>query len=481
MSTTTGPSPIPVFVDLDGTLVHTDLLVESALRFVLRHPFRSPILLLWLLAGKAHLKSELARRVELDAATLPYNAPLLAHLTELAGRGVPIYLATGANIRYASAVAAHLGIFESVLASDAGNSLSGANKLRAIRQASPQRFIYAGNHPVDLPIWAASAGALVVGAPASVERKVRAHGIPILGSFSRPGALPWALLRALRPHQWLKNLLVFLPLLPIAGSVELLPALMQTILAFIAFSLCASAVYVINDLSDLNADRSHPRKCMRPFAAGQVPLQLGIVGAPALLLASALIAFGVGVLFAGVLAVYFVLTLAYTFTLKRFALVDVLVLAILYTLRVLSGAAAIQVPPSFWILAFSLFLFFSLALAKRYVELHTFRGADKPGANGRGYVTGDMPALQTMGIASGYLAVMVVALYINSPDVTGRYGHVSVLWGLGPLLMLWVSRVWLKAIRCEMHDDPLVFALKDRVSLVATAVGVALLLAALWG
>jgi len=472
------PDPTPVYVDLDGTLVHTDLLAEAAVRFVTRHPLQSPWMAVWLQRGKAHLKAELARRVDLDPTTLPYNLLFIAHLRALAEQGVPVYLATAANEKYAEAVAAHLGFFSGVLASDDTNSLSGARKLQAIRQAAGGRFIYAGNDHVDMAIWEASAGAMVVNASAAVQRRVKAQGVPVVGTFERPAAPRLAHLRALRPHQWLKNLLVFLPILPIAGSMAVAPMLVQGFWAFVAFSLCASAVYLINDLADLASDRAHPRKRLRPFAAGQLPLHFGAIAAPLLLVAAAVLALSLGPPFALALASYFILTSAYTFGLKRYPLIDVLSLAMLYTLRVLGGAAAIMVVPSFWILAFSMFLFFSLALAKRYVELDAMRAASRLSALGRGYRTGDMPALQTMGVASGYLAVLVVAFYINSPDVTGRYGEVTILWGLCPLLMLWVSRVWLKAVRSEMNDDPLVFALKDKLSLLVTGAALLVLLAA---
>lgn len=469
----------PLYVDLDGTLVNTDLLVESAVQFVARHPFQSPLLVAWLMRGKATLKAELAHRVALDPASLPYNQPFLAHLRLLAEQGVPLYLATAANEKYAYAVAAHLGIFRGVIASDAIHSLSGLRKLQAIQQATQGGFIYAGNAQVDLPIWEASAGAIVVNASPAVRRKVEARGLHVIGSFEPPAPPSLPHLRALRPHQWLKNLLVFLPILPIAGSQALAPMLAQALWAFVAFSLCASAVYLINDLADLAPDRAHPRKRQRPFAAGHVPLQFGVLAAPLLLLAAAALALSLGLPFALALATYFALTSAYTLGLKRYPLIDVISLAMLYTLRVLGGAAAIQVVPSFWILAFSMFLFFSLALAKRYVELDGMRAANRLGAAGRGYRTGDMPLLQTMGVASGYLAVLVVAFYINSPDVTGRYGHAAALWCLCPLLLLWVSRVWLKAVRSEMHDDPLVFALKDTLSLLITGAAVLVMLAAI--
>lgn len=468
-----------VYVDLDGTLVHTDLLVESAVRFVFSRPFQAYRLIVWLARGKAHLKAQLAKRVELDPSTLPYNAPLVDYLSGLAATGVPMYLATAADERYASAVATHLGFFSGVLSSDGTNNLSGSRKLQAIQRAAGGRFIYAGNDTTDLEVWKASFGAIVANASQATLRRVDAASVPVIASFEGPAKGPQVHLRALRPHQWLKNLLVFLPVLPIAGAMPVVPMMLEGFRAFVALSLCASAVYLINDLADLSADRAHPRKRLRPFAAGVLPLQVGLLATPVLLLASALLASSLGQQFALVLVVYFVLSSTYTFGLKRFPLIDVLTLATLYTLRVLGGAAAIQVTPSFWILAFSMFIFFSLALAKRYVELDAMLAAGRLLAQGRGYRTGDMPALQSMGIAAGYLAVLVVAFYINSPEVTARYGDVTILWGLCPLLMLWVSRVWFKAVRSEMGDDPLVFALRDRLSLLTTGAALLVLLVAI--
>ena len=468
-----------VYVDLDGTLVHTDLLVESAVRFVFSRPFQAYRLIVWLARGKAHLKAQLAKRVELDPSSLPYNAALLDHLSHLAAQGTPLYLATAANEVYAQAVAKHLGVFSGVLSSNDVNNLSGARKRDAIERSAGEGFVYAGNGSDDLPIWSRSAGAWIVDAPASVQRRIDALQVPVLATFDRRINRVMALLRAMRPHQWLKNLLVLLPVLPIAGVLPLGPMLVSAAWAFLAFCACASAIYLLNDLADLAADRAHPRKRKRPFAAGEISPALGLIVAPLLLFVAGIAAAGLGTAFIAVIGVYLFVTLAYIFGLKRLPIVDVLVLAALYTLRVLAGAAAIRIAPSFWMLAFSMFMFFSLALAKRYVELDAMLAAGKLQSQGRGYRTGDMPLLQSMGIAAGYLAVLVVAFYIDSPDIAGRYGQDAILWGLCPLLMLWISRVWLSAVRSEMTDDPLVFALKDRLSLLTASAALLVLLAAL--
>jgi 4-hydroxybenzoate polyprenyltransferase len=470
-------APKPLFVDLDGTLIKTDLLVESFIGLVKRHPLVALQAPFWLLRGKAYLKQRIAERVALDPATLPYHPEFLGYLKEQQQAGRPLYLATASNTRYAEAVSVHLGIFDGVLASSDSHNLSGHKKLQAIRKICPEGFSYAGNDHVDEIIWASSQSAILVNTPPAVAARVNASS-DVEAEFSAvpAGLRPW--LKAIRPHQWLKNLLVFLPMLPIATSINLAMAGMA-LLAFIAFSLCASSVYLLNDLSDLEADRAHPRKRHRPFASGSLPALSGLMLAPVLLLLAFVVTLWLPWHFALVLGIYWLSTTAYTFLLKRYALIDVITLAGLYTLRVLGGAAAIAIMPSFWILAFSMFIFFSLALAKRYAELHAMRELERQSVKGRGYQVADLTSVQLMGVSSGYLAVMVMALYLNSPEIVARYTHVQWLWGVCPLLMLWVSRVWLKSARGEMTDDPLVFAAKDRMSRYVLATTVAVILAAL--
>jgi len=464
----------PLFIDLDGTLIKTDLLVESFVGLLKRQPLLALQMPLWLLRGKAYLKHRIAEHVALNPGALPYHAEFLDYLKGQREAGRPLYLATASNIRYAEAVAGHLDIFDGVLASDRSRNLSGHRKLEAIRERCPQGFAYAGNDRVDEPIWASAESAILVNAPESVSARVSATR-PVEAAFAAAPAGLRLWFKAIRPHQWLKNLLVFLPLLPIATTASL-EMVWMAMLAFVAFSLCASSVYLLNDLADLEADRAHPRKRNRPFASGSLPALSGLILAPLLLGAAFVLTVWMPWQFAAVLGIYWLSTTAYTIVLKRYALLDVITLAGLYTLRVLGGAAAIGVVPSFWILAFSMFIFFSLALAKRYAELHVMRELERGGAQGRGYQVVDLATVQLMGVASGYLAVLVMALYLNSPEIIERYAHVQLLWGVCPLLMLWVSRVWMKAARGEMTDDPLVFAVRDRMSryVLATAVGVIL-------
>ena len=470
-------APPPLFVDLDGTLIKTDLLVESYIELCKRSPLLALRAPLWLLRGKANLKEQIAATIELDPALLPYDSEVLGYLRSQRDAGREVHLATASHRRYAAAVASYLGLFDRVLASDGMNNLSGERKLKAIRAISPGGFAYAGNSLADLPIWEASDAAIFANVPQAVVEKV-STAKPVEARFSpaESGLAPWLL--AIRPHQWLKNLLVFLPLLPIITTANT-KMIWMSVLAFVAFCLCASSVYLLNDLSDLAADRAHPRKCKRPFASGAIAPLRGLVLAQVLLL----LAFALTMLlpwrFAAVLGFYWLSTSAYTFFLKRLVLIDVVTLASLYTLRVLGGGVAINVSPSFWILAFSVFMFFSLALAKRYAELYSLNAVNSKTANGRGYHINDLQLVQLMGVAAGYISVLVMLLYINSPEIISRYHHLRVLWGVCPLLILWVSMVWLKASRGEMTDDPIVFAVRDRVSRYVVALAVGLVLAAL--
>jgi len=283
--------------------------------------------------------------------------------------------------------------------------------------------------------------------------------------------------RALRPHQWAKNALIFAPLLA-AHQARSLHQLSAVLMATVAFCLCASSVYILNDLLDLEADRAHPRKSRRPFASGALSIKTGLVLGPLLLLGGVVLAAFLPGKFQLVFATYYVLTCAYSFDLKGRVIVDTLSLAALYTLRIIAGAAAADVPLSFWMLLFSIFLFLSLAFVKRYAELDSLRRRARLRAAGRGYHVEDLGVLQSLGSASGYMSVLVLALYINSPEVAALYTRPKMIWLLCVLVLYWISRVWMKAHRGEMHDDPVVFALKDRMSLgIVALAGLTALLA----
>jgi len=456
---------VPLCVDLDGTLIKTDMLWESLVRLLQRNPLYLLLVPFWLARGRAGLKEQLARRVKVDAAMLPYHDPFLEFLREQRRAGRQILLVTASDRRMAEPVAAYLGLFNEVLASDGQSNLRGKNKAAKLVERFGQRgFDYAGNSTVDLPVWARSRLALVVNASPGLEAQARKRG-SVGRVFPPPGSLWSAGLQALRPHQWVKNLILFVPLVT-AHKITQLPLVLDAVQAFAAFCLCASGVYVLNDLCDLDADRHHLGKRTRPFASGALPLSAGLLAVPALVAAGGLLGCRLGWGFMAVLALYLVLTTAYSWGLKRFAMVDVFCLAGLYTIRLVAGHESTGVAYSSWLLVFSMFIFLSLALVKRFVELEAARGQEPPAIKGRGYVAADGPLVATLGSTSGYMAVLVLALYVNSQEVKALYHHPMLLLLVCPLLLYWVSRVWLIAHRSQMHDDPIVFALKDRASYV---------------
>lgn len=455
---------VPLCVDLDGTLIRSDLLLESFLALIKGNPFYLLLVPFWLLGGKANLKAQIARRISLDPAHLPYQAEFLDWLKQERAKGRSLWLCTASHETLAREVARHLGIFDGVMASDGETNLSGRSKgSRLAEQFGEGGFDYCGNARVDLAVWGKARSAVVVNGVPGL-RKAAEKEAPVTATFDSPRRLLRSTLKALRPHQWAKNILVFIPLL--AGHrIQDAAAVWGSLMAFLAFSLCASSVYLLNDMLDLAADRQHPRKCRRPFASGELSLLVGFGLAPLFLLAGGWLAFLLPDRFVGALLVYYVLTLAYSLDLKRRVLVDTLSLAGLYTIRIIAGALAIGVTLSFWLLLFSIFLFLSLALVKRFTELEALRAAGGLSAAGRGYHVEDLPVLRNLGTSAGYLSVLVLALYINTPAVTLLYRQPEWIWGLCVLMLYWISRIWLKAHRGEMHEDPVVFALRDRGSL----------------
>jgi 4-hydroxybenzoate polyprenyltransferase/phosphoserine phosphatase len=466
---------VPLCVDLDGTLIKSDVLWESLILLLKRNPFYLFALPFWLLGGRAAMKKEIAARTELNAASLPYHLPFLEHLKAERRKGRTLVLATAADRRLAQNVAAHLGIFDDVIASNGHTNMRGKNKGDTLTERFGSKgFDYAGNSTVDLPVWQQARRAIVVNANESLARQARSR-TEVGEVFHEPGSRAADLLQAMRPHQWVKNLIIFVPLITSHKFGD--PALLaHTVLALIAFCLCASAVYVLNDLSDLEADRHHQTKNLRPFASGRLPLPFGFALVPLLLGLSALSAFWLSWDFAAVLALYVVLTTSYSWRVKQIALLDVFFLAGLYTMRLIAGHAATNIEYSFWLLAFSMFIFLSLALVKRFTELKSLRLQNRHDSKGRGYLAGDLELVAMLGIGNGFLAVLVMALYVNSDAVSKLYLYHEWLLLVCPMLLFWISRVWLIAHRGQMHDDPIVFALKDGVSYLIGA----LTLGVLW-
>lgn len=424
------------------------------------------MLMIWLAKGKSLLKLRLAESTRIDVATLPYNEHLLTWLREERAQGRRIVLATASHRLLADQVARHLCLFDEVLATDDAINLKASAKRDALVSRYGERgFDYVGNDWPDMPVWKSAAQAHVVSHSKRLIDQIRSQGNlgRTLGDGKQP--LAAALLEAMRPHQWIKNLLIFIPLLA-AHRYGDSASVLQALLAFVAFGLAASSVYLFNDLVDVADDRHHPRKRKRPFAAGHLGLLQGWLAWPTLLVLSfALAGLVLTWQFAASVAVYFVLTVAYSLRLKQEPVVDVMTLAALYTLRIIAGAAAIAVPLSFWLLSFSMFIFLSLALIKRYSELKAARDDGQSGAlRGRGYGPQDLELVSSLGCSAGYIAVLVLALYIQDSQTAALYAAPQFIWLACPLLLFWISRAWLIAHRGQMHDDPIVFALKDRVS-----------------
>lgn len=458
---------LPLCVDCDGTLIFSDLLFESFLLLVKKQPLDAiRAVFILITQGKAAAKLYISNRVAIDASTLPYDPAVLSYVKAQRAAGRQVVLVTASAMRYALAIQDHLSMFDRVFATEtAAENLSSERKAKKlVAEFGQGGFEYIGNSADDLPVWAQAGVVSVVNArPRVAARAVKNKQLGM--QSASPHNLGLAAFRAMRPHQWLKNLLIFLPILAAHRYTDM-HALGQALLAFVAFSFCASSVYILNDMLDIQADRVHARKRRRPFAAGALSMPLGLGLKLGLLSLSFLMASQLPLAFLVVLSIYYGTTLAYSAFLKSQSVIDVMLLAGLYTVRVIGGAAATSVLPSFWLLAFSMFIFLSLALVKRYSELRGIAAENKKVAAGRGYTVDDAPVLLALGAASGYGAVMVLALYINSEAVTALYKRPEWLWMMVPCMLYWISRTWLKSHRGEVHDDPVVFAAKDRQSLL---------------
>lgn len=453
-----------VAVDLDGTLINSDVLAESIFLFIRRYPLSILRLLLWFLQGKVQLKRKLAESVLPDFSTLPYNSDLLDWVKEQGRQGAFLVLATASEDRVAKGVGNFLGIFDEVVGTTHTNLSSERKRDELVERYGPRGFEYVGNSSADITVWEAASVTHVANASARVLRQAQSLGR--MGRlFENKQAYFYGWRRALRLHQWAKNLLIFVPLLA-AQRVMDLNLLYQAVVAFLCFGACASSVYLLNDLLDLPDDRLHRTKKRRPLAAGTFPILHAMIWTPALLIVSfGLAAWLLPWRFVLVLLCYYILTSLYSLYLKKIVMLDVVTLSMLYTVRVIAGTAAIAHTTTFWILAFCMFLFLSLAFVKRYTELYESRakGVDEK-SPGRGYVGADFEILASLGAAAGYLSVLVLALYINDGAVQSLYKNPQWMWLACPLLLFWLSRVWLIAHRGEMHDDPIVFALRDTVS-----------------
>lgn len=469
---------VALVVDLDGTLTPADTLHEGLVQLLKTHPLDVLHLPAWLSAGKAQFKREVADRAPLDVVLLPYDKLVLERLREARVAGRRTVLATASDVSVARAIAAHLGLFDDVVASEAGHNLSGPHKRNTlVERFGLGGFDYMANSPVDKPVWLAARNAILVNAPPALASELtndRKH-VEVL---SEATGFFRNLIEAARLYQWVKNILIFVPILAaqqLGGA-----SLLQAGLAFLFFGLAASSVYMVNDVMDLQADRRHPRKRQRPFASGRMSLISGLATAALLMIVSLVGAFIVTPQFGVVLVAYLVVTSAYSLWIKRYALVDVVVLAGLYTLRIIAGGVATDTPLSLWLLAFSMFLFASLAFAKRYAEVAEVFVRGETDVDGRGYRAGDQNVLMALGTAAGLASIVTLALFVNNPTEPDLYNIPELLWGVCPVLLYWVSRIWLAAQRGVLTDDPIVFAFGDNASRAALVVALIPVGLAIW-
>jgi 4-hydroxybenzoate polyprenyltransferase/phosphoserine phosphatase len=467
---------VPLVVDLDGTLLRTDLLLESALRLIRQRPWLALLMPLWLLRGRAYLKRRIFHLVKLDVSLLPLHEALLSWLREEKARGRRLVIATASDYEQACSVVQSLRLFDTVLGSDGQRNLKGRHKLERIVEACGEEFDYAGNSRSDLEIWRGCQRAVLVNAPKRVERSAR-RASNVVRVFPRPVTGFRDALRAMRCYQWVKNLLLFVPAVTshtifdwsIAG---------RTTLAFLSFGFCASAAYILNDLLDLEEDRRHDTKKQRPFASGRTSIGSGIFLALACLSASAVIAGFISHAFVTALTTYLVLTTLYSLFFKRLLVVDVLTLALLYTLRVVAGNLATGIVFSLWLLSFAFFLFLSLAFAKRAADLVQRQQDSRKVVPGRGYVTTDLDAISIAGICSGFLSSLVLALYINSDTVQLLYHRPAFLWGLQPILLYYITRLWVICRRGDLTEDPIQYTAREPSTYGAAFLAIVVLLAA---
>jgi 4-hydroxybenzoate polyprenyltransferase/phosphoserine phosphatase len=464
----------PLCVDLDGTLLQTDLLYETVLALVKRSPLSLLLLPLWLVRGRAYLKQQIVRRSELTVDQLPYRRDLLAYLRTEHDRGRKVILVTATDESMARKIQEHVTLFSEVIASNGSINLKGKIKARLLEERFGKgQFDYTGDSRADLAVWRVARRAVVVSDSRRFIAAVNAIA-PVETSFPKTTGKFSSLLKACRPPQWAKNVLVFVPVLT-SHKVTDVRALILGSLAFVSFSLLASGVYLLNDLLDLEADRAHPSKRNRALASGLISIPAVIALGLVLLLAGLGLGFFCGGMFLVIAGIYLASNLVYSAWFKRVVMLDVVILACFYALRLLAGGAATEIGVSDWLLAFSVFFFFGLAMVKRYSELRSLAAQGGATAAGRGYLRTDLEPIGTFGVASGMISILVLMLYVMSPEVRLLYRHPTILLLLCPLFLYWITRLWFKANRGEVPQDPVVFALTDRTSYIAGILAMAVL------
>lgn len=469
---------IPIVVDLDSTLLATDTLWEQLVFGLFHEPLALLEALPQLLRGRAALKVSLAARIPLPIETLPLRADLVDWLRGEAARGRDIHLCSAANQNVVDAIARRLNIFASAMGSGAAN-LKGQAKAAMLARLFPDGFCYVGDAGADLPVWAAAETVGLAGASPAVARAAHALGKPVEAEFAAAKLTPADCLKALRAHHWSKNALIFVPLL-LGHAWHDLAAVSDAILGFLCLLLATSATYLVNDLADLDADRRHWSKRNRALASGRLSIPVGLLCAGVALGAAVIAGFLLSLDFALALCAYLALTLAYSFGLKRVPLLDTLIIGILFTSRLVMGITLTTHDYSEWLLVFSLFFFFSMAVAKRHAEIVASGATMTHSLESRGYQVEDAPLTLVFGAAASIASLLIMALFIvEQVRQRNLYHHPAVLWGIPVVLSIWVGRVWLLAHRGRMTEDPVTYALRDPTSLFLGAAVAIVFLAAL--
>ncbi|MFW7377329.1 MAG: UbiA family prenyltransferase [Oligoflexus sp.] len=454
----------PLCVDLDGTLIKTDTLLEAIWIYLRKHPFAIFAIITWLFKGRLFFKNQIFSKVNIDVRYLPYREDLLEYLRQQKNQGRRLVLVTASPLKVAKSIASHLNIFDEVYGTDFQSNLKGQAKADLLREKfGKKKFDYIGDSTVDLTVWEQTEDAYVVTDNQNLLRRVKEKATIQKVFVARERSLFKAIAKQIRVHQWAKNILIFLPMI-LSHRYNELSIWLWSVQAFWAFSFASSAVYVINDMLDIESDRQHLHNRHRPLAAGDLPLTATLLFVPILIFASASLALTLSWQFSLILLAYLIITTLYSVVLKQVVLADIIVLALLYSWRVLAASIATGIQMSEWFLIFAIFFFCSLALLKRCSELILVKSREEQENPRRGYLVGDLPLLVSFGVGAGYLSVLVLALYLADPAVVSQKQYPVVLWFMCPLLLYWISRMWLKAYRGQMPTDPLVFALRDNVS-----------------
>ena len=468
-------SKIPIYVDLDGTFIKSDMLFESFVAAVKKDFINLLRCILWLMQGRACLKHQLACCTDIDISLIPLNSEFYRFLEKERDDGRRLVLATAAAEKYGQQFyKQYRHLFDSVLTGNGPHNLKGRAKLKMIRDET-DAFAYAGNSNIDFEIFREAQESYLVNPEPGT--RIRAKNINGFTMFDLPANRLRSWVKQLRLHQWLKNGLIFVPFL-VSGAFLDGNRLGASVVGFFAFSFLASATYIINDLADINSDRQHPRKKSRPLAAGSVGIPQALAATAVLFGGAGVLASMIGGWYCITLITYLGLTLCYSFCIKQYVVLDVIVLASLYTIRILAGAVIIGKVVSFWLLSFSMFIFFSLALVKRCAELKSLENRGMVETNGRDYGVRDYPVLMAFGCSSSLMSILLFCFYTQNNVLTNQYQDPSLLWLIIPALGYWLTRMWIKTHRGEMHDDPIVFSLTDRGSLITISVIIVLTLLA---